>query len=103
MDVEITMGAVQGILGSAVWLMGNYLYLRYRREARGGFKRFAAFWLGWPLTMGTLFFVPEGSARRGRAPELSVDEEEQALLEEIRRASSRAVEEEGIGSSGDAD
>ena len=72
-----------GILGSLVWFMANLAYGSHVRDGERGFKRFAAFWLGFPLTLCSAFVIK----RRGRITKSRRDEfeEERELLMEIRR------------------
>ena len=73
-----------GLLGSLVWLAANVAYRSYVREGEWGFKRFAAFCLGFPITLVSAFTVPEpkGLRKAGRRDESG---EERRLLLEIKR------------------
>jgi hypothetical protein len=74
---------LEGLLTSIVWITANVAYRSCVREGERGFKRFAAFWLGWPGT-----FVSAFSVRRGkRVAKSEIDElaGEKELLMEIRR------------------
>lgn len=76
------------LAGAVVWLMANIMYVQYRRDDLRGFKRFAAFWLGFPITIFTAFGVtgPTPERREQLAREARGDVEAQdELLDEIRR------------------
>ena len=80
---------LEGILGSLVWFMANLAYGSYVRDGERGFKRFAAFWLGFPLTLCSAFVIPRRrSITKSRRDEF---EEEQELLMEIRRDRARRL------------
>ena len=78
------------ILYWLVEIMANVAYVSYVREGERGFKRFAAFCLGWPYTLVSYFVIkptrrmgaPKADARYHAQLEL---EEERDLLLEIRR------------------
>ena len=73
----------QGILTLLVWVVATVAYISYVRDGERGFKRLAAFWLGFPWTLCSAFIVrPSGRFREPKRDEL---EDEQALLMEIRR------------------
>ncbi len=74
---------VSGLLGSVVWVAANFAYCAYVRDDERGFKRFAAFWLGFPITLISMFVAPH--MRRMRVPRRSEVEEDHKLLLEIRR------------------
>ena len=74
---------LSGLLGSFVWVAANFSYCAYVRDGQRGFKRFAAFWLGFPITLISMFVAPH--TRRLRAPRRSEIEEDHKLLLEIRR------------------
>ena len=74
---------LEGILGSLVWLMANVAYGSYVRDGERGFKRFAAFWLGFPLTIFFAGVIPR--TRRITKSKRDEFEEERELLMEIRR------------------
>ena len=80
---------LERILGSLVWLMANLAYGSYVRDGERGFKRFAAFWLGFPLTLCSAFVIPR--TRRLRVPRGDESEEERELLLEIRRDRARRL------------
>ncbi len=93
---------LEGILGALVWLMANLAYGAYVRDGERGFRRFAAFCLGFPLTLCSAFVIPRRrSITKSRRDEF---EEEQELLLEIRRDRARrlsrsqeAEERTGVG------
>ena len=73
---------LEGLVGLIIWLCGNYFYYEFRKEGeRSGFKRFIAFWMGFPLTIVSLLIVPMGKSPLLKAPPSEGD----SLLEEIRR------------------
>ena len=74
---------LSGLLGSFVWVAANFAYWSYVRDRDGGFKRCAAFWLGFPITLVSMFTAPREKRVRTRRP--SELEEEETLLLEIRR------------------
>jgi hypothetical protein len=74
---------LSGLLGSFVWVAANVAYCSYVRGGERGGKRFAAFWLGFPITLISMFVAPH--TKRVRAPERSDVEEDHRLLLEIRR------------------
>ena len=80
------------LVGAVVWIMANVMYVQYRRDDLRGFKRFAAFWLGFPITVISAFGVAGPSADRRIQLALEAQREAQedgvveaALLDEIRR------------------
>ena len=90
---------LERILGSLVWLMANLAYGSYVRDGERGFKRFAAFWLGFPVTLCSAFVIPR--TRRLRVLRGDELEEERELLMEIRRDRARRSfrgreEDEGV-------
>ena len=80
---------LEGLLTSLVWITANVAYRSCVREGERGFKRFAAFLLGWPGTLVSLFSV----RRTKRVTSARVDEleGERKLLMEIRRDRARRV------------
>lgn len=84
MEIELSLGIAESLFGLMVWAGAVYLYVDYRRSGEGGFKRFAAFWVGFPATFGCLLCVREGSRKERK--ELSVEQEETILREEIRHS-----------------
>lgn len=80
---------LEGLLTSIVWITANVAYRSCVREGERGFKRFAAFWLGWPGTFVSAFSVRRG--KRVAKPEVDEMEGEEALLMEIRRDRARRI------------
>lgn len=91
---------LSGLLGSFVWVAANFAYRSYVRDGERGFKRFAAFWLGFPITLVSSFVVPH--AERVRAPRRNELEEEHRLLLEIRRDRARRDERARVSGHTDA-
>ena len=89
-----------GLLGVFVWVAANFAYWSYVRDGQRGFKRFAAFWLGFPITLVSSFMAPH--TERVRAPQRSELEEEQRLLLEIRRDRARRDERARLSGHTDA-
>jgi len=83
LNADIEVGSVlEGLVGLIIWLCGNYFYYEFRKEGeRSGFKRFIAFWMGFPLTVVSLLIVPMGKSPLLKPPPSEGD----SLLEEIRR------------------
>ena len=80
---------LQGILVSLVWVVANFAYGSYLRDGERGFKCLAAFWLGFPLTLCSGFFIPRRkSIMKSRRDEF---EEDRELLMEIRRDRARRL------------
>ncbi len=73
---------LEGLLGSLVWVAANGAYRSYVRDGEKGFKRLAAFCLGFPITLVSAFVVRP--VKRVHGPRQAEDEE-RALLLEIRR------------------
>ena len=78
------------ILGGLVWIIANVTYGPMVRSGERGFRRFAAFWLGWPGTLVSYFVIKP--TRRVAEPRVDTrhrtqieSEEERDLLLEIRR------------------
>jgi hypothetical protein len=80
---------LESILGPLVWILANVAYGAYVRDGERGFKRLAAFCLGFPLTLCSSFFMAPTS--RLRQPMRDELEEERALLLEIRRDRARRL------------
>ncbi len=102
------------LAGTVVWIMANVMYVQYRRDGLRGFRRFAAFWLGFPITLFSALAMskvlgiseppPERrrQRRRQRLKEAREDEEaERELLAEIRR--DRAARRLASGDTDDID
>ena len=64
-----------------LWVLANAVYVDMRRAGEKGFKRLAAFWLGWPGTFVGMFAVDEGSQPAVRHD----DRDLRALVEEVRQ------------------
>ena len=75
---------VEELAGLVVWLLANWAYMVSRRTGSGGLQRFAAFWIGLPGTLVTLFVVQEGSQPKLAPP----PDDEDALLDDVRRSRS---------------
>jgi hypothetical protein len=73
---------LEELVGLAVWLLANSVYLRARRAGSGGLQRLLAFWMGLPGTFLCMVLVKEGSKSRLAPP----PDDEDALLAEVRRA-----------------
>ncbi len=89
-----------GLLGAFVWVAANFAYWSYVRDGQRGFKRFAAFWLGFPITLVSGFVSPR--AQRVQASQESELEEEHKLLLEIRRDRARRDERARVSGHTDA-
>ena len=87
---------LEGILGAAVWVIANLAYGSMARTGEQGFRRLAAFWLGWPGTFVSYIVVKptrrmaehQMDPRYQKQLEL---EEERDLLLEIRRDRARQI------------
>ncbi len=81
---------LERILAALVWIMANVAYSSMVGTGERGFRRFAAFVLGWPGTLVSYFVIrptrrvaePKADARYRNQLEF---EEERDLLLEIRR------------------
>ena len=98
-----------GLLGAFVWVAANFAYLSYVRDGQRGFKRFAAFWLGFPITLVSGFVSPRTHGAHGahhahsvQASQESELEEEHELLLEIRRDRARRDERARVSGRTDA-
>jgi hypothetical protein len=67
-------------VGAIVWVLANAVYFDMKRKGVRGFSRFAAFWVGNPLTWITFFRVKEGGALQVEPP----PDDEDRLLREVR-------------------
>ena len=86
---------IGGIVGVFVFVIANWTYLDFRRVDERGFKRFVAFWLGWPLTFLTKILVENGSQ-----PRMELDDRDLGdLVKEIRRDRLLRARSEGEGAS----
>ena len=87
---------LEGMLGGAVWVIANIAYGSMVRTGEQGFRRLAAFWLGWPGTFVSYMVIkptrrmsePQIDSRHQRQLE---SEEERDLLFEIRRDRARQI------------
>lgn len=73
---------LEELIGLAVWLVANTVYLRARHTGSRGLQRLLAFWMGLPGTFLCMVLVKEGIQARLAPP----PDDEEALLAEIRRA-----------------
>lgn len=71
---------LQAVVGAIVWAFANVVYFDLKRKGVRNFGRFAAFWVGNPLTWVTFFVVPEGHQPSFEAP----PDDDDALLAVIR-------------------
>lgn len=77
----IFLDTIGGIVLAFVFVIANWTYLDFRRVDERGFKRFVAFWLGWPLSFLTKILVENGSQ-----PGMELhDRDLGKLVKEIRR------------------
>lgn len=72
---------VEKVVAFVAWLVANWAYLDFCRMGEGGFKRLAAFWIGFPTTFVTRLVVDEGTQPRMREDDDDLDE----LVREVRR------------------
>lgn len=86
---------VETIVGGVLWILANVVYWEARREGERGCRRFLAFWLGFPTTILSLLFIPEGS----QPPLRNDDRGLKGLVQEIRR--DRGVRGNTEGGSGE--
>jgi hypothetical protein len=84
------------IMAALVWIIANFVYGSMVRDGRRGFRRLAAFYLGWPGTFLSYLTIKE--TRRRPDPEVEARvrahlelEEERDLLLEIRRDRARRI------------
>ena len=99
---------LEGILGGLVWIMANVAYNSMVGTGERGFRRFTAFWLGWPGTLVCYFVIkptrrvgePKADARYHAQLEL---EEERDLLLEIRRDRALRISRRQGGDGGEVD
>jgi hypothetical protein len=71
---------LQWAVGTLVWVLGNAVYVDMRRRGARGFGRFAAFWVGFPVTFLWKALVKEVGLPGIDPPEDDEDE----LLRQIR-------------------
>jgi hypothetical protein len=67
-------------VGAIVWALANAVYVDMRRKGVRGFGRFAAFWVGFPVSFLWMALVDEG-----RLLPIEAQEDEDELLREVRR------------------
>ena len=79
---------VAAVVGLMVWVVANVVYANQVRVGKRGFRRFLAFWLGFPATFFSLLVLDEGSQPALEPP----PDDEEALLREVRRDRARALE-----------
>jgi len=72
---------LQWAVGAIVWALANAVYVDMRRRGVRGFGRFAAFWVGFPVSFLWMALVKEGRPLPIEPPGDDVDE----LLLEVRR------------------
>ena len=84
------------ILGALVWIIANFAYGHMVRDGERGFRRFAAFCLGWPGTFVSYLTIKP--KRRPAEPNIDPryraqleSEEERELLLEVRRDRARRI------------
>jgi hypothetical protein len=80
---------LQWLVGAIVWALANVVFIDMRRKNVAGFAGVAAFVVGMPLTLITMFVVKE---RRGVPLEPPKDDEDELLLEVRRDREARRVE-----------
>jgi len=83
---------LQAVIGAIVWAVANVVYVDLKRKGIRGFTRFAAFWVGTPTTWLAFFALREGKQPTFQA---SPDDDDEALLREIRRDRQRRMISEG--------
>ena len=88
-----------------VWIVANVVYASMVRDGQRGFRRFAAFYLGWPGTFVSFLAIQP----KRRVADAEVDahyraqlefEEDRDLLFEIRRDRARRVSQGQTGEEG---
>ena len=86
---------IEGLVTALVWVAANGAYRNYVREGERGFKRVAAFVLGFPGTLVSAFLVRPG--RRVNRLQREEDEDRALLLEIRRDTALREGLREGLG------
>lgn len=71
---------LQWLVGAIVWAFANAVFIEMRRKNVAGFAGVAAFFVGMPLTLITLFVVKERQAALFEPPK---DDDEQLLRDVI--------------------
>ena len=96
---EISL-AMRAVIGGIVWGLANVVYIDLKRKGIKSFARFVAFWLGTPTSWVSFLLVPEGRQLR-----FDAQDDEQALLTEIRRDRARRSPSDQLdpGTGGDTD
>ena len=80
---------LEWVVGAIVWALANVVYVDMRRKNVRGFGRFAAFWVGFPGTFTSMWWVKEGRSARIDPPP---DDEDDLLLEVRRDRDARRLE-----------
>jgi len=80
---------LQWAVGAIVWTLANAVYVDMRRKGVRGFGRFAAFWVGFPVSFLWMALVKEGrplpiAPSGDYAADDLVDDADELLLE-VRR------------------
>jgi hypothetical protein len=75
---------LQWSVGAIVWALANAVYVDMRRKGVRGFGRFAAFWVGFPVSFLWMALVKEGRPLSLETSEDDVDDVDELLLE-VRR------------------
>ena len=78
---------LEWVVGAIVWALANVVYVDMRRKGTRGFGRFAAFWVGFPGTFTSMWWVKEGRA----SIQPPRDDEDELLLEVRRDREARRV------------
>ena len=99
---------LKGILGGLVWVIANFVYGSMVGDGKQGFRRLAAFYVGFPGTLVSYFVIkptrrvaePEADPRYRAQLEF---EEERDLLLEIRRDRARRISRGQGGDEGAVD
>ena len=73
---------LQAAVGAIVWSLAVAVYTNMRRAGKRGFGRFAAFWVGFPVSFLWMALVKEG---RPLPIENDRDDDADELLLEVRR------------------
>ena len=75
---------LQWTVGAIVWTLANAVYVDMRRKGVRGFGRFAAFWVGFPVSFLWMALVKEGRPLPIDASEDDLGDVDELLLE-VRR------------------
>ena len=90
-----------GILYSLAAIMANVAYVSYVRNGEQGFRRFAAFYVGFPYTLVSYFVIKpqrrlaESETDARYALQLELEAERDLLLEIRRDRARRAARDQG--------